>query len=175
MQSRACRLLGNLARESNEKLCTLAKGIGVVLASLLEDSKDTQTLSMAIRVVRLLWNEMPFCQEFVRFDGVEKILTILVRTTKAEVCPAPAQSIVEQNSFEKDRVEFMRAHIPGMERFNSAVFDREMMKTTRPQTDDAFHIPAAQEEKELVAEILRCLETTTISQLSGQRILYNVS
>lgn len=175
VQSRACRLLGNLARESNEKLCTLAKGIGVVLASILEDSKDTQTLSMGIRVVRLLWNEMPFCQEFVRFDGVEKILTILVRVTKAEVSATPSQSVVEQNSYEKGRVDFMRMHIPGMERFNSAVFDREMMKTTRPLTDDAFQIPVAQDQKELVAEILRCLEATTISQLSGQRILYNVS
>lgn len=174
VQSRACRLLGNLARESNEKICTLAKGIGVVLASLLEDTKDTLTLTMGIRVVRLLWNEMPFYEEFIRFDGVDKILTILVRCTKVELNTDLPQSIVDQNAFEKERVEFMRKHIQCMERINSRVFDQEILKTTRPMPEDAFQIPVAKDQKELVSEILRCLETITITNVTAYRILYNV-
>lgn len=52
VQCKACRLLGNLARESNEKICNLAKGIGVAIAAVLEDNQDLQTLNMAIRAVR---------------------------------------------------------------------------------------------------------------------------
>lgn len=52
VQCRACRLLGNLSRVSNEKICGLAKGIGVAIAAVLEDSKDVNTLNMAIRAAR---------------------------------------------------------------------------------------------------------------------------
>lgn len=175
VQCRACRLLGNLARESNEKICTLSKGIGVVLASLLEDTKDTPTLTMAIRVVRLLWNEMPFYEEFIRFDGVDKILAILVRSTKVEIQTDLPKSIVEQNAYEKERVEFMKTYIPGMERFNSKTFDQEILKTARPPPEDEFQIPTAKDQKELVSEILRCLETITVTNVTAYRILYNVS
>lgn len=173
VQCRACRLLGNLARESNEKICTLAKGIGVVLASVLEDSKDTQTLSMTIRAVRLLWNEMPFYEEFVRFDGVDKILIILVSSTMIERQIEPNKSIVEQNTQEKERVEFMETHIQFMESVNSKVFDHEILKTTKLPAEDAFKIPEKSEEKELFAEILRCLETVT--NMPALRIVYNVN
>lgn len=173
VQCRACRLLGNLARESNEKICTLAKGIGVVLASILDDSKDVLTLSITIRAIRLLWNELPFYEEFVRFDGVDKILGILIKTTIVEKKSEAPKSIVEQNPYEKDRVEFMETHIQFMESVNSKVFDHEILKTAKPPVDDAFRIPENREQKELVSEILRCLETVT--NLPALRIVYNVS
>lgn len=52
VQSKACRLLGNLSRESNEKICNLAKGIGIAIAAVLEDNKDVHTLNMGIRAAR---------------------------------------------------------------------------------------------------------------------------
>lgn len=83
IQCRVCCLLGDLARESNEKLCTPVKSIDLTidLASVLEDSKDIGTLCMAVRAIRLLYSEMPFYEEFVRFDGADKILGILLRST----------------------------------------------------------------------------------------------
>lgn len=145
----------------------------MVLASVLEDSKDTQTLTMTVRAVRLLWNEMPFYEEFVRFDGVEKILSILVENTRIENSAEPKKSIVEQYEDENQRVQFMETHIQFMESVNSKAFDHEILKTTKPPVEDAFQIPRAQDQKELLTEILRCLETVT--NVSTERILWNVS
>lgn len=173
VQCRVCRLLGNLARESNEKLCTLAKGIGVVMASVLEDTKDIPTLCMTVRAIRLLWNEMPFYEEFVRFDGVDKILGILVKGTMVDRKIEAVKSITEQNPYEKERVEFMETHIQFMESVNSKVFDYEILKTTKPAVVDIFQIPDSQEQRELLVEILKCLETVT--SVPALRIVYNVS
>lgn len=174
VQCRVCRLLGNLARESNEKLCTLAKGIGVTMASVLEDSKDMGTLCMAVRATRLLWSEMPFYEEFVRFDGVDKILGILLRSTMIEENASDMKSITEQNPSEKHRVEFMEEHIPFMESVNSTVFDQEILKKVKARIEK-FKIPASQsqQERDLFAEILKCLETVT--NMPALRIVYNVS
>lgn len=174
VQCRVCRLLGNLARESNEKLCTLAKGIGVTMASVLEDSKDVGTLCMAVRAIRLLWSEMPFYEEFVRFDGVDKILGILLRSTMIEENSADVKSITEQNPSEKHRVEFMEEHIPFMESVNSTVFDQEILKKVKARIEK-FKIPVSQsqQERDLFAEILKCLETVT--NMPALRIVYNVS
>lgn len=175
VQCRVCRLLGNLARESNEKLCTLAKGIGVTMASVLEDSKDMGTLCMAVRAIRLLWSEMPFYEEFVRFDGVDKILGILLRGTAIEENAGDAtKSITEQNPSEKVRVEFMEEHIPFMESVNSKVFDLEILKKIKTPIGK-FKIPESQSQQEcdLFAELLKCLETVT--NMPALRIVYNVS
>lgn len=172
VQCRVCRLLGNLARESNEKLCSLAKGIGVVVASVLEDTKDVATLSMAVRATRLLWSEMPFYDEFVRSDGVEKILDILVKNTMVEQ-REHSKSIVEQNPYERERVEFMLSHIQMMESINSRVFDHEILKKSKPVEEDGFRIPTEPEQHNLFIEILKCLEVVTA--VPTLRIIYNVS
>lgn len=174
VQCRVCRLLGNLARESNEKLCTLAKGIGVVVASVLEDTKDVATMGMAVRATRLLWSEMPFNDEFVRSDGVEKILGILIEYTLVEQKKPEPKSLVEENPYERERVEFMETHIQFMESINSRVFDHEILKKSKPVDDDAFRVPDDPEQYNLVMEILKCLETVT-SVHSSLRIIYNVS
>lgn len=173
VQCRVCRLLGNLARESNEKLCTLAKGIGVVFASVLDDTKDVATMGMAVRATRLLWNEMSFNNEFVRSDGVEKILDILIKYTCVERKKPEPQSLVEKNPYEKGRVEFMEEHIE-MELINSRVFDHEILKKSKPVDDDGFRIPNDPEQRNLIMEIMKCLETVT-SIHSSLRIIYNVS
>lgn len=173
VQCRVCRLLGNLARESNEKLCSLAKGIGVVIASVLEDTKDVATMGMAIRATRLLWNEMPFYDEFVLSDGVEKILGILVKNTVVEKKKREIQSIVEQSPYERGRVECMEKNIQMMELINSRVFDCEILKKTKPLYDDGFQTPTDPEQHSLFMEILRCLEVVT--SVPTLRIIYNVS
>lgn len=173
VQCRVCRLLGNLARESNEKLCTLGKGIGVVVASVLEDTKDMATLSMAIRATRLLWSEMPFYDDFVRSDGVDKILSIFVKNAVVERSDAEIKSLVEQNPYEKERVEFMETHIQIMESINSRVFDHEILKKAKPVDEEGFRVPESPEEHSLFYEILRCLETVT--SVPSLRIIYNVS
>lgn len=174
VQCRVCRLLGNLARESNEKLCSLAKGIGVVVASVLEDTKDVATLGMAIRATRLLWNEMPFYNEFVKSDGVEKILSILVKSTRVEQTNrSEVKSIVEQNPYERERVEFMLSHIQMMESINSRVFDQEILKKSKPIDEDSFQLPEDPEQHSLFMEILRCLEAVTA--VPTLQIIYNVS
>lgn len=173
VQCRVCRLLGNLARESNEKLCTLAKGIGIVLSSVLEDTKDVATMGMAVRATRLLWSEMPFNDEFVRADGVEKILDILIKYTIVEQKKPETQSICEQNPYERERVEFMETHIHSMENINSRAFDHEILKKSKPIDDDGFRVPNEPDQFTLVMEIMRCLEVVT-SVHSNLCIIYNV-
>lgn len=170
---RVCRLLGNLSRESNEKICSLAKGIGVILASVLEDTKDVATLGMAIRATRLLWSEMPFCDDFVQSDGMEKILSILVKHTMVERQKQESKSLVEQSPYERGRVEFMETNIEIMETINSRVFDHEILKKTKPMDDDGFRIPNDLEQQNLITETLKCLETVTGIQPTI-RIIYNV-
>lgn len=173
VQCRVCRLLGNLARESNEKLCPLAKGIGVVFASVLEDSKDVATLGMAVRATRLLWSETQFLNEFVQSDGVEKILGIMVKYAIIEQPKKETMSLVEQNPYENGRVEFMETHIQFMESINSHVFDQEILKKNKPIDEDGYRIPDDPDQQNLLREILRCLETVTSSN-SNFRIIYNV-
>lgn len=172
VQCRVCRLLGNLARESNEKLCTFSKGIGIVVASVLEDTKDVPTLGMAIRATRLLWNEMPFYDEFVRSDGVDRMLGILANTTIVEPSTREVKSVVEQNPHEKERVEFMETHIQIMETINSLAFDREILKKSKPVDDEGFRIPSDPEQHNLLIEILKCLEIVT--SVPTLRIIYSV-
>lgn len=174
VQCRVCRLLGNISRESNEKLCSLAKGIGIVVASVLEDTQDVATLGMAIRATRLLWSEMPFCVEFVRTDGVKKILSILVKHTMDEEKKQEAKSLVEQNPYERGRVEFMEKNIQSMEMINSRVFDNEILKKNKPLDDEGFHIPNDLEQLNLVMETLKCLEVVTSVNPTIQ-IIYDVS
>lgn len=174
MQCRACRLIGNLARESNEKICNLAKGIGIALAGILEDNKDVNTLNMAIRASRLLWNEMPFYDEFVRHDGVKKIISILVRHSKVEQKPIVANKpLAEKISDERRRVAFMEEHISFMESVNSKAFDREIMMVEQP-ADDCFELHQNNKDvHDLFSEILRSLQTIT-NGLS-MRVIFDVS
>lgn len=129
---------------------------------------------MAIRVVRLLWNELQFCEEFTHFGGVAKILTILVTHTKVKDPADAPKSLVEVNPYEKEKVEFMRTNLPSLEYINSSAFDCEMLKTVRPMVPDAYQIPKAHDQKELVGEIYRCLETMINTHLSINRVIENV-
>lgn len=172
VQCRACRLIGNLARESNEKICNLAKGIGIAIAGILEDNKDINTLNMAIRASRLLWNEMPFYDEFVRHDGVKKIISILVRHSKVEQPTVAHKPVVEKTSDER-RLVFMEEHISFMESVNSKAFDREIMMVERA-ADDSFELHENNKDlHDLFSEILRSLQTIT-NGLSI-RVIFDVS
>lgn len=170
VQSKACRLLGNLARESNEKICNLAKGIGIAIAAVLEDNKDVHTLNMGVRAARLLWNEMPFYEEFSRYEGVKKIIRIMVKLTKVEPVEV-VKSVVEEDRKQEARVDFMVQHIPAMETINSRAFDREILKKEKP-AEDAFVLPEHNAERELLHEIFRCLQTVTQGPLL--RVIYDV-
>lgn len=174
VQCRACRLIGNLARESNEKICSLAKGIGIAIAGILEDNKDIITLTMAVRAARLLWNEMPFYDEFVRHEGVKKIITILVRHSQIEQQPTE-KSVVELCPEERGRVNFMEEHVAFMESVNSKVFDREILKKSTPQSESGFQLEngGSKELNDLFTEILRSLQTITNGQ--SLRVIYDVS
>lgn len=159
VQCRVCRLLGNLARQS--PICALTKGIGVVLVSILTDSKDAATLSMAVRATRLLWIETMFHRDFIRADGVDKVLKILVEHTMVEAKRPAVQSIVEQCPEEQLRVSFMETHIPVMETVNSHVFDCEILKKVKPVIDDTFRMPTRPDQFGLIVEIVKCLEAIT--------------
>ncbi|XP_037028939.1 uncharacterized protein LOC119069138 [Bradysia coprophila] len=169
VQSKAYRLLGNLARESNEKICNLAKGIGIAIAAVLEDNKDVHTLNMGVRAARLLWSEMTFYEEFSRYEGVKKIIRIMVKLTKMEPTVV-VKSIVEEDPEQKARVDFMVEHIQVMETINSNAFDREILKKAKP-AEDAFVLPENSAEKELLHEIFRCLQTVTQGPLL--RVIYD--
>lgn len=174
VQCRACRLIGNLARESNEKICNLAKGIGIAIAGILEDNKDINTLNMAVRASRLLWNEMPFYDEFVRHEGVKKIIAILVRHSKIEQKLVTTKPVTEKLTDERRRIVFMEEHISFMESVNSKAFDREIMMVDRPAADECFELHQNNKDvHDLFAEILRSLQTIT-NGLS-MRVIFDVS
>lgn len=164
VQCRACRLLGNLARASNEKICSLAKGIGVAIAALLADTRDVHTLNMAVRAARLLWSEMPFYDEFVRHGGVQKIVQILVVQATRHEATSAADA---QRPAAPDLMDIHVRNIQFMETDNSKVFDREILKKEPARTDtDRFGYPAATEPHakdvgDLIGELMRSLQTLT--------------
>lgn len=119
---------------------------------------------------RLLWSEMPFYEEFSRYEGVKKIIRIMVRLTKMEPTVV-VKSIVEEDPEQKARVDFMVQHIQFMETINSNVFDREILKKAKP-AEDTFVLPENSAEKELLHEIFRCLQTVTQGPLL--RVIYDV-
>lgn len=172
VQCRVCRLLGNLARQSIPNICTMAKGIGIVMASILSDTKDAATLSMAVRAIRMLWNDASFHSDFIGADGVVKMLKILVDYTLVDPRKPAAKSIVEESPEERNRVDFMETHIRAMEAVNSHVFDCEILKRVKPVVDDTFRIPSQPEEYGLVGEILKCLEVVT--NAPSLQIFFNV-
>lgn len=178
VQCRACRLLGNLARESNEKICGLAKGIGVAIAALLADTRDVNTLNMAVRAARLLWNEMPFYDEFVRHSGVQRILHILIGQLQV---PAARQASASQppSPPAPDHMDIHVRNIQFMESVNSKVFDREILKKEPARTDgELFSYPteadgtaaapasdgsaaSVKHRRELIGELMHSLQTLT--------------
>lgn len=146
--------------------------MGIAIAAVLEDNKDINTLNMAIRATRLLWSEMPFYEEFIRHDGVKKIISILVRNSKTDQ-REPGKSIVEENADERARVDFMEEHIQFMESVNSKVFDREILKKTKP-SNDTFEMQNNNKDlNDLFSEILRSLQTITNGQ--SLRVIFDVS
>lgn len=161
VQCRVCRLLGNLARQSNPTISTMAKGVGIVMASILSDTKDAATLSMAVRATRLFWNDASFQKDFIGADGVVKMLKILIDYTLVDPRKPAAKSIVEESTEERNRVDFMEMHIRAMEAVNSHVFDCEILKRVKPVVDDTFRIPSQADEYSLTGEILKCLEGVT--------------
>lgn len=114
---------------------------------------------------------MPFYEEFSRYDGVKKIIRIMVKLTKMEPTVI-VKSIVEKDPEQKARVDFMVQHIQFMESVNSNAFDREILKKAKP-AEDAFVLPENNAEKELLHEIFRCLQTVT--QGHSLRVIYDVS
>lgn len=113
---------------------------------------------------------MPFYEEFSRYEGVKKVIRIMVKLTKMEPTVI-VKSIVEKDPEEKARVDFMVQHIQFMESVNSNAFDREILKKAKP-AEDAFVLPENKAEQELLHEIFRCLQTVT--QGHSLRVIYDV-
>lgn len=113
---------------------------------------------------------MPFNEEFIRSDGIKKIIDIMVRITKVD--EQTVKSVVESNPMEKERVAFMEDHIKMMESINSAVFDQEILKKTKPMAD-IFKMPETKAELEFFTEVFRCLQVVTVGH--SVRVLYSVS
>ena len=126
-------------------------------------------------IYRLLWNEMPFHDEFVRHGGVKKIIEILVRHTKSnkdeEKSPPETMSIVEKCPVERERVQFMEDHIRFLESINSRAFDREIIKKSKP-ADDNFTVKARKDLHDFLYEILRGLQAFTNG--NSQRVIFDV-
>lgn len=112
---------------------------------------------------------MPFNEEFIRSEGIKKIITIIVRITKVD--EQMQKSIVESNPNEMDRVHFMEEHIKVMESVNSAVFDKEILKKTKPMAE-IFKMPDTKVEIEFFTEVFRCLQVVTVGH--SLRVLCDV-
>lgn len=113
---------------------------------------------------------MPFNEDFSRYEGVKKIIRIMVKLTKLETTVI-VKSIVEKDPEEKARVDFMVQHIQFMESVNSKAFDREILKKAKP-AENSFVLPEKESERELLHEIFRCLQTVT--QGNSLRVIYDV-
>lgn len=113
-------------------------------------------------MLRLLWSEMPFYDEFIRHGGVKKILNILLRYTKVE--PQLDENGIPLTEPVEDHMDIHVRNIQFMESINSKVFDREILKKEQRADGEMFDYTPTEQNRdlnELLCEILRSLQTLT--------------
>lgn len=92
IQSRGCRLLGNLAQFEVIAVSLQKSGIALCLSNCLVEDVNEPTLIMCLRAIRLMWSSKKFRFEILSFGSIYKIMIILGQMLKnKDQIEAPAE------------------------------------------------------------------------------------
>lgn len=183
IQSRGCRLLGNLAKY--EKICKVIDengGSGQALSNIFDDTSNIGVQLMAVRLIRQLWNLKNFQYEFIILGCVKKVMNILIENSKnknpTSIVPDPDSEdvVVYDPTCVKIRTHHGRDRTVSRSKFNellrnietnrNSISGYEVMAQERKPTDDTFILPTGKELIDLFNGILKCFQMFTSVQCS---------
>lgn len=167
-------MIGNLAQFPKIAFALQSNGIALAVSNCLTEDASTSVLTMAVRVIRLMWNVKKFRVEILSFGSIYKIMVVLYKmlksTEKPEEVTPESDFVILKRQHEPDRAiskEKLSLLIERMKK-NEVEINFEIKKPEK-RANDAFNLPAEKENLELVAGILKCLLTmtaTTIPQVA---------
>ncbi|CAO1425254.1 unnamed protein product [Diamesa serratosioi] len=175
IQSRGCRLLGNLAQFEVIAISLQKSGVALCLANCLVEDVNEPTLIMCLRAIRLMWSSKKFRYEILSFGAIYKIMIILGQYLKnKDQIEAPPEC--EESS--SNVVILKRLNVPDrtiskeklsniigkMEQEDVAINYERVYKTEISSPE--FIMPQKKDPVfELVSSILKCLLPITATIL----------
>lgn len=169
IQCRTCRLLGNLATDKKNAKVILESGIVNALISILdeEDSNETTTLLMVVRLIGKLWRLDGFQVDAFLYGVVRRVLLNFIRLSLNK-----KEETLEIHEDEEEESEAGGSNPKKLQResdqvFNSMENNHEQNSIlaesafkpviTNQIAEDEFKLPDSREKSELVTSMLRCV------------------
>lgn len=171
--SKACRLIGNLAQFRTIALSLFSKGIALSVSNCLREDANRAVLTMAIRVIRLMWSSKKFRFEILSFGSIHRIVIALYKLLRNDddkilgAAEEESDVVILKRQNEPDRTiskEKLSLIIEKMEKHDVEI----NYEITRPERQKSveFVMPAEKEKLELVSGILKCLLSMTATSSS---------
>ncbi|XP_055371777.1 uncharacterized protein LOC129605828 [Condylostylus longicornis] len=162
IQCRACRLLGNLAKQNTSKFLNYNSSISQSLCLILEESIEDQTTIMGVRAARYLLSNKEFIKSFIGNGGFKIILQILIKEMKKD--HIEVQNTLNDDIDVKKRVglkvqehreKYFQEVARHLEGVRNDIFDNEMLKSKKKVI--LFTMPKEKSHLDIVHEILKCV------------------
>lgn len=168
IQCRACRLLGNLAKDYHKRIIENHSAVvAQALALILEETEEHQTRIMALRACRLLTKEQRFLEDFLHSSGFGALMKILVDFMKASEDqkvgePQPEQPLgLRANQHREKYFEEVARNLEGV---RSDIFD--IVVKDENTNKGLFHMPEDKDNIAIVVEILKIFQIMSEFQLN---------
>ncbi|KAL5285041.1 ARMC5 family protein [Megaselia abdita] len=168
IQCRACRLLGNLAKDYHRRIVENHSAVlAQALALILGETEEHQTRVMALRACKLLTREERFLEDLLHTNGLGilmKILVDLMKVTedqKIEEAKPETPSGLKVNQHREKYFEEVARNLEGV---RSDIFD--IVVKDENTNKGLFRMPEDKDNLGIVVEILKILQTMSEFQLS---------
>lgn len=148
------------------------KGIALSTSNCLSEDASTSVLTMAIRLIRLMWPSKKFRNEILSFGSIYKVMVILFKVLRNTAGNSTAESVAESDFVilmrqnEPDRAisrEKLKQLIAKMEK--NVEINYEIKKPAKVK-DDTFSFPTEKENLDLISGIVKCLLTLTATTMT---------
>lgn len=193
VQCRACRLLGNLAKENPKDLILHSDTITHSICMIIDEERtDIQTILMAIRVAKFLLNDKLFLKNFINEFGFRILIKILIKLIKN---PNPnskinanlnndTNTLKTSNPNENDdqkglklfkqREKYFDDVARTLEGVRSDIFDLQILKGSSSSSSPSqkvdkykeFVLPEDKIKNDVICEIFKCLLIISESKIN---------
>lgn len=170
IMTKACRLIGNLAQYQKIALNLQSKGLALATSNLLSEEASRSMLTMAVRVIRLMWQSKRFRFEIISFGSLHKIMIILHNVLKSECTAEPeidSDVIILKRKNEPDRTisrEKLGFMIDKLDK-QEVEITYEIQKPPKRKSIE-LQLPKDRDSLDLVNGIVKCIHTLTASSTS---------
>lgn len=170
IMTKACRLIGNLAQYQKIALNLQSKGLALSVSNLLSEEGSRSMLTMAVRIIRLMWQSKRFRFEIISFGSIHKVMTILYNVLKSECVSDPevdSNVIILKRRNEPDRTisrEKLGSMIEKIDKQEVEV-TYEIQKPPKRKSIE-LQLPEDKDSLDLVSGIIKCIHTLTESSSS---------